>query len=197
MVFSLALSTTGSGAYTFILRQPLDHSGPAGAPITLGFALTATDGDNDTSPGTLAITVDPAGSIGSIHYDTLSTGVFVNLDGVAHTLGAQTVAAGTATDSDLDGATTDVIGNDNVAGVVSAYGGAGDDVLFGGSGDDILNGNGGADTIVHTIGGGHDTVDGGPGSDRLIVDDNAGAKTVRCRRLSHQLHRADRRHGCA
>ena len=178
VVFSLALGATGTGTYTFTLRQPLDHSGPAGAPITLGFALTATDGDNDTSPGTLAITVDPAGSIGSIHYDSLTTGVFVNLDSVAHGFGAQTVAAGTATDSDLDSATTDIIGNDNVAGVVSAYGGSGNDVLFGGSGDDTLNGNGGADTIVYTLGGGHDTVDGGLGNDKLIVEGNAGAQTV-------------------
>ena len=178
VVFSVALSVAGTGAYTFTLRQPLDHTGPAGQPITLNFTTNIVDGDFDATTSSFAVQVDPAGSISSINYSNLTTGVFVNLDEASHTVGAQTVAANTATDSDLDAATRDIVGNDNVTGVVSAYGGSGDDVLIGGAQDDTLNGNGGADTIVYAIGGGHDTVDGGTGTDKLIVEGNANAQTV-------------------
>ena len=187
VVFSVELSTTGTGSYVFTLRQPLDHNNSTGGgnpgpqAITLTFAVTGTDGDGDSAATSFAIQVDPAGSIGSINYSNLTTGVFVNLADSDTTVGGQTVAANTATDSTLDTPTLNVVGRDNVTGVTTALGGSGDDVLVGGSegnalygfaGDDILRGEGGNDTLRG--GGGTDLVYGGADDDTIEGGLDAG-----------------------
>ncbi|HEV7257126.1 MAG TPA: DUF5801 repeats-in-toxin domain-containing protein [Bosea sp. (in: a-proteobacteria)] len=173
VVLSVELSAAGTGSYVFTLRQPLDHSGAAGTPIELGFTVTATDNDGDTAATSFAVRIDAAGSISSINYAALQTGVFVNLDGIAHIGGnGQQVAGDTATD--LQGATPKIVGIDNVAGIANAIGGAGDDILFGGSEANVLTGNGGNDEL-HGLGGadqlygmaGDDTLYGGEGNDTL------------------------------
>jgi len=168
VVLSVELSAAGSGSYTFTLRQPLDHAGsPAGAPITLTFDVTGTDGDGDPADTSFAIQIDPAGSISSINYASLQTGVFVNLADVSTTVGAQTVAANTATDNDNDAAATNIVGNDNVAGIVEAIGGSGDDILVGGAEANTLTGNDGADILDG--GAGSDLLQGGAGNDTFIL----------------------------
>ena len=64
IVFTATLSDTGTGAYSFDLRQPLDHAGPSpvgGHYIDLAFAYTATDADGDPDPGHFTVRVDAAG----------------------------------------------------------------------------------------------------------------------------------------
>ncbi|ODV08275.1 MAG: hypothetical protein ABT15_03080 [Pseudonocardia sp. SCN 73-27] len=163
VVFSVELSTAGTGSYVFTLRQPLDHSGPAGAPITLTFPVTAQDGDLDPVTTEFSVQIDPAGSISSINYSGLQTGVFVNLDGSAVTVDGQTVDADKATDRTGQGP---IVGIDNVAGIVDAYGGSGDDIIVGGAEGNVLHGNAGADHI-----------DGGKGADTLYGE--AGDDTFR------------------
>ncbi len=173
VVLSVEFSTAGTGSYSFTLRQPLDHSGAPGTPIELGFTVTATDYDGDDAVTSLAVRIDAAGSISSINYAALQTGVFVNLDGAAHTgLNAQVVAGDTATD--VQGASPKIVGVDNVSGIATAVGGAGDDILFGGAEANVLTGNGGADEL-HGLGAadqlygmaGDDTLYGGEGNDTL------------------------------
>ena len=163
IVFLVELSTAGTGSYVFTLRQPLDHSGPAGAPITLTFPVTGQDSDHDPVSTAFSVQIDPAGSISSIDYSALQTGVFVNLDGSPVTVDGQTVGADEATDRTGQGP---IVGIDNVAGLVDAYGGSGDDVIVGGAEGNTLHGNAGADYI-----------DGGKGADTLYGD--AGDDTFR------------------
>lgn len=146
VVFSVEVSAASAGSYVFTLRQPLDHSGPAGAPITLSFSVTGADGDGDPLSIGFAVQVDPAGYIGSIHYDDLTTGVFVNLDGAAHTVDGQLVAKDTATD--IAASATKIVGIDNVAGIVDAFGGKGDDILIGSGEGNVLSGGAGQDLLV-------------------------------------------------
>ncbi|WP_441276863.1 T1SS-143 repeat domain-containing protein [Tardiphaga sp. 172_B4_N1_3] len=49
-VFTVQLSDTGNGAYTFNLLDNLDHAGANGASLPLTFSFTATDSDGDTTP---------------------------------------------------------------------------------------------------------------------------------------------------
>ncbi|WP_105431449.1 DUF5801 repeats-in-toxin domain-containing protein [Neorhizobium sp. T6_25] len=166
IVFTASLNVA-TGAYSFSLIQPLDHTAPNATSQYLDLALsfTATDADGDAATSTVTVRVDAAGTIGSINYSNLSTSVFVNLDDAAHMIGGQTVAADTAT----DGATVidKVIGIDSVSGIVDALGGAANDVLIGGDEANKLTGNGGSD---HLDGGlGADVLDGGAGNDHFVL----------------------------
>ncbi|WP_441241213.1 T1SS-143 repeat domain-containing protein [Tardiphaga sp. 768_D3_N2_1] len=66
-VFTVKLSDTGNGTYTFNLLDNLDHTGANGASLPLTFSFTATDSDGDTtSPSSFTVTVtDDVPSIGS------------------------------------------------------------------------------------------------------------------------------------
>ena len=175
-VFTVAVDAA-TGKFTFVLLQPLDHTSPSLVEATLEQSLTFTftavakDADGDSATGHFDVTVDAAGSLGSIDYGNLASGVFVNLSGSEFTWGGQTVAADTATD--MTG--SHVVGNDAMAGIVDAYGSQAGDVLVGGdeanhlkgdAGHDVLIGNGGDDTLEG--GGGDDALYGGSGSDMLI-----------------------------
>jgi T1SS-143 domain-containing protein len=165
IVFTASLNVA-TGAYSFSLIQPLDHTAPNATSQYLDLALsfTATDADGDAATSTVTVRVDAAGTIGSINYSNLSTSVFVNLDDAAHMIGGQTVAADTAT----DGATVidKVIGIDSVSGIVDALGGAGNDVLIGGDEANNLNGNGGDDSLFG--GAGNDRFGGGTGINKMV-----------------------------
>ncbi|UIK04593.1 DUF5801 repeats-in-toxin domain-containing protein [Neorhizobium galegae] len=166
IVFTASLNVA-TGAYSFSLLQPLDHTAPNATSQYLDLALgfTATDADGDAATSTVTVRVDAAGSIDSINYSNLSTSVFVNLDDAAQMVGGQAVAANTATDgaSEID----KVIGLDSVSGIVDALGGAGNDVLIGGAEANKLTGNGGND---HLDGGlGADVLDGGAGNDTFVL----------------------------
>ncbi|CDZ48038.1 DUF5801 repeats-in-toxin domain-containing protein [Neorhizobium galegae] len=166
IVFTASLNVA-TGAYSFTLLQPLDHTAPNATSQYLDLALgfTATDADGDAATSTVTVRVDAAGSIGSINYSNLSTSVFVNLDDSAQMVGGQTVAANTATDgaSVLD----KVIGLDSVSGIVDAMGGAGKDVLIGGDEANKLTGNGGNDYLDGGLGA--DILDGGEGDDTFVL----------------------------
>jgi T1SS-143 domain-containing protein len=64
VVFTLEVTDVSTGAYTFTLVKPLDHTAPAsGDPafennIDLDLAFTVTDGDGDTAAGTLNVMID-------------------------------------------------------------------------------------------------------------------------------------------
>jgi T1SS-143 domain-containing protein len=164
-VFIVTLTDQASGAYAFQLLQPLDHAAPVNGTqyLDLGFGFTATDSDGDTTaPGSFTIRVDAAGSIGSIHYDNLTTGVFVNLSGSAQTVGDQTVAAHSAADrTGINGG--NVVGHDALGATVDAYGSSGNDILIGGDENNHLVGGAGNDLLVG--GKGADTLEGGEGDD--------------------------------
>ncbi|WP_417411536.1 DUF5801 repeats-in-toxin domain-containing protein, partial [Hoeflea sp.] len=178
VVFNVSLSDLASGSYTFNLLQPLDHAAPVGTDhyIDLTFAFNATDSDGDVSANSsFTVRVDAAGTISSIDYSALDTGVFVNLDDVAHTVGSQTVDADTATDR--TGVDPNIVGMDSVLGINDAMGGSGDDVLIGGSENNILRGNDGNDTLVG--GTGSDVLDGGDGVDTANYAADSGGIHVR------------------
>jgi T1SS-143 domain-containing protein len=164
-VFIVTLTDQATGAYAFQLLQPLDHAAPVNGTqyLDLSFAFTATDSDGDTTaPGSFTIRVDAAGSIGSIHYDNLTTGVFVNLSGSAQTVGDQTVAAHSAADrTGINGG--NVVGHDALGATVDAYGSSGNDILIGGDENNHLVGGAGNDLLVG--GKGADTLEGGEGDD--------------------------------
>ncbi|MCJ9669507.1 DUF5801 repeats-in-toxin domain-containing protein, partial [Neorhizobium sp. SHOUNA12B] len=166
IVFTASLNVA-TGAYSFSLLQPLDHTAPNATSQYLDLALgfTATDTDGDAAASTVTVRVDAAGSIDSINYSSLSTSVFVNLDNVAHMVGSQTVAADTATDgaSVID----KVVGIDSVSGIVDALGGAGNDVLIGGGEANKLTGNGANDYLDGGLGA--DVLDGGEGNDTFVL----------------------------
>lgn len=66
-VFTVQLSDTGNGTYTFNLLDNLDHAGANGASLPLTFSFTATDSDGDTtSPASFTVNVtDDSPSIGT------------------------------------------------------------------------------------------------------------------------------------
>jgi T1SS-143 domain-containing protein len=80
-VFSVTLDDLGSGAYTFVLFQPLDH-GVAGTEddILYNLGFTVTDGDGDTADGTLVMTVDDDTPIWQA--DSKPVSAVVNEDGL-------------------------------------------------------------------------------------------------------------------
>jgi T1SS-143 domain-containing protein len=163
-VFIVTLTDQATGAYAFQLLQPLDHAAPVNGTqyLDLGFGFTATDSDGDPASGSFTIRVDAAGSIGSIHYDNLTTGVFVNLSGSAQTVGDQTVAAHSAADrTGINGG--NVVGHDALGATVDAYGSSGNDILIGGDENNHLVGGAGNDLLVG--GKGADTLEGGEGDD--------------------------------
>ncbi len=164
VVFTVSVDKT-TGEYAFDLKQPLDHTSPTGGKqyLDLSFEVTAKDGDNDTASGSVTVRVDAAGTIGSINYGNLDTGVFVNLSETSVTRNGQTVAADTATDR--TGA--HVVGVDAMAGVNEAYGSKAADILVGGEEANVLKGNEGDDVLIG--GKGSDTLDGGADNDTLIV----------------------------
>ncbi|QLF71648.1 tandem-95 repeat protein (plasmid) [Peteryoungia desertarenae] len=164
VVFTVTPNSS-TGSYTFDLRQPLDHTSPVSSAqhLDLTFGVTAVDSDGDPATGAFTVRVDAAGSIGSIDYSNLTSDVFVNLSGFSVTRDGQTVAADTATDRPGD----NIIGRDGMAGVVSATGGSGNDILVGGGTNNILNGGDGNDLLIG--GKGNDTLNGGLGDDTLIV----------------------------
>ena len=176
VVFTIFISDAGTGSYDFILRQPLDHPAPVGLNhfIDLDFGYTATDGDGDTDGGTFTVRVDAAGTIGSISYDGLTSGVFVNLSDDNWTIGSDTAGAHKATDraSVVD----KVVGIDDVTGIVDAYGSDADDILIGNDQANILGGNDGNDLIIG--GAGNDTLQGGIGTDTVDYSQDGGSKGV-------------------
>ena len=63
--FKLQITDAPTGAYTFTLLQALEHAPGSGATdntedpnIVLSLAYTATDGDGDSAPGTISVTID-------------------------------------------------------------------------------------------------------------------------------------------
>ncbi|UIY28984.1 hypothetical protein LZK73_20475 [Neorhizobium galegae] len=56
-VFTVSLSDSSDGSYTFILNDNIDHLGANGASATLNFGFTAKDSDGDTAPGSFAVTI--------------------------------------------------------------------------------------------------------------------------------------------
>ncbi|MGM4961962.1 T1SS-143 repeat domain-containing protein [Tardiphaga sp. 1201_B9_N1_1] len=66
-VFTVQLSDTGNGTYTFNLLDNLDHAGANGVSLPLTFSFTATDSDGDTtSPASFTVNVtDDSPSIGT------------------------------------------------------------------------------------------------------------------------------------
>ncbi|MDR6821138.1 T1SS-143 domain-containing protein, partial [Neorhizobium sp. 2083] len=163
-----ALLNAATGGYTFSLLQPLDHTAPNATSqyIDIALGFTATDADGDTSAAsTITVRVDAAGSIDSINYSNLSSSVFVNLDGTAHTVLGQTVAGDRATDGIL--VSDKVVGIDNVTGVTDAMGGSANDVLIGGGEANKLSGNGGNDYLDGGLGA--DILDGGEGNDTFVL----------------------------
>ncbi|MGP9811308.1 T1SS-143 repeat domain-containing protein [Rhodopseudomonas sp. NSM] len=57
-VFSVSLSDSGSGSYSFTLYDNLDHASGAGAnTLPLNFAFTATDSDGDVASGSFTVEV--------------------------------------------------------------------------------------------------------------------------------------------
>ncbi|CDZ56241.1 T1SS-143 repeat domain-containing protein [Neorhizobium galegae] len=56
-VFTVSLSDSGDGSYTFILNDNIDHLGANGSSTTLNFGFTAKDSDGDTAPGSFAVTI--------------------------------------------------------------------------------------------------------------------------------------------
>ncbi|WP_441227843.1 T1SS-143 repeat domain-containing protein [Tardiphaga sp. 20_F10_N6_6] len=66
-VFTVQLSDTGNGTYTFNLLDNLDHAGANGASVPLTFSFTATDSDGDTtSPASFTVNVtDDSPGIGT------------------------------------------------------------------------------------------------------------------------------------
>jgi T1SS-143 domain-containing protein len=186
VVFTLSIADTGSGAYTFDLKQPLDHPAPDVAGdhyIDLTFATLAADGDGDTVSAPFTVRVDAAGVITGSAHDTIdysadAGGVFVNLSESSQTVDGQTVAADTATD--LAGTAHALLGIDQLGtDIRNAVGTGGDDIFVGGSEADNLSGGGGNDTFVYNVSShGQETIDGGDGTDTaLIVNDTGAAQT--------------------
>ena len=178
-VFTIDLSDSDEGYYTFTLLQPLDHAAPTGSgqSIDLGFAIVATDADlDDSSTGSFTVTVDAAGSAtaSSIDYSGLSQAVFVNLDSVSRTVNGQQMDAETATDG--SSVATPLIGQDSVSGIADAAGGSGSDILAGNDSSNTLGGNAGSDFLVG--GGGNDIIDGGAGDDTVTWAVGDGSDTV-------------------
>ncbi|WP_349363819.1 MAG: DUF5801 repeats-in-toxin domain-containing protein [Roseitalea porphyridii] len=172
-VFTLEITDQATGAYEFTLFKPLNHGAPDG---TLTFNLQVEDGDGDTAPITLTVTVDAAGTVtgDEISYAGAASAVFVNLNDMSETSGSQAVPANTAADRPAADGGAHYIGQDDVTGIVDATGGSGDDVLIGGDeantligndGDDLLAGRNGADLLEG--GAGNDTLSGGGGSDTI------------------------------
>ncbi|MCQ1766605.1 VCBS domain-containing protein [Neorhizobium galegae] len=56
-VFTVSLSDSDDGSYTFILNDNIDHLGANGSSATLNFGFTAKDSDGDTAPGSFAVTI--------------------------------------------------------------------------------------------------------------------------------------------
>jgi T1SS-143 domain-containing protein len=171
VVFSVALSKDGSGAYSFTLNQPLDQTSSISGndhftDITVSYSAIDSDGDADKASFT--VRVDAAGVISNqnhdISYADLTSGVFVNLDNSAATYAGQTVGADKATDTSA--VTDKVVGIDNVGGIVNVTGSKGSDVIIGGAEDNVLKGGAGNDIIDGR--GGTDKLYGEDGDDRLI-----------------------------
>ena len=184
IVFTLTLADTGSGAYTFDLKQPLDHPTPdvgGNHYIDLTFATTATDGDNDTVSAPFTVRIDAAGVITGDHtidYSADAGGIFVNLSNESQTVDGQTVGAETATDR--AGIADVLLGIDQLGTEIhNVIGTAGDDILVGGSGTDSLSGEGGNDTFIYNVSShGQETVDGGSGTNtEIVVNDSGAAQT--------------------
>ncbi|MCZ7658594.1 MAG: hypothetical protein M5U07_12430 [Xanthobacteraceae bacterium] len=176
IVFLASLSDIGTGSYSFDLRQPLDHPAPDGAQqhyIDLTFSYTATDADGDVDAGGFTVRIDAAGTVSSIDYSGLATGVFVNLANVATTVAGETVAANSATDR--ASVTRKVVGIDQLGAITTAYGSQGDDILVGGNEASRLDGNDGDDLIYGL--GGNDDLRGGVGDD--VIDGGAGHDLIR------------------
>ncbi|MES0810626.1 DUF5801 repeats-in-toxin domain-containing protein [Roseibium sp. SCPC15] len=166
VVLTVALSDAAAGSYSFELVQPVDHLAPVGTDhyIDLTFSFNATDSDQDVSEdSSFTVRVDAAGTISSIDYSVLSTGVFVNLSDSEQTEQGQTVSANTATDR--SGVSSLVVGEDDVSGIIDAVGGSSDDILIGDDSANHLQGSGGNDLLVGL--GGNDDLSGDEGDDRL------------------------------
>ena len=155
IVFTATLSANGT--YDFALKQPLDNPAPVNGntSLNLTFDITATDADGSTASGHFTVNVDAAGSTGTpgvIDYSHETTGVFVNLSGVAVTFGGQTVAAHTATDLASGGG--HVIGIDQLGAITGAIGGSANDVIALSSTEFAakpqINGGGGTNTLLIT-----------------------------------------------
>ncbi|WP_283805466.1 tandem-95 repeat protein [Tardiphaga sp. OK246] len=166
-VFTVSVDAA-TGNYSFTLLQPVDHTSPndqGEQTLNLTFSTTATDTDGDSTPGFFSVTVDAAGTVGSIHYDDLTTGVFVNLADTATALNDQTVAANTATDLTSGGG--HVVGNDAMGAITEAHGSKANDVLVGGDEENTLYGNEGNDTVTGGLGADH--LYGGAGDDTFLL----------------------------
>ncbi|MEM9635182.1 MAG: DUF5801 repeats-in-toxin domain-containing protein [Pseudomonadota bacterium] len=177
VVLTVALSDAAAGTYSFELSQPIDHTAPVGSDqyIDLTFSFNATDSDQDVSEdSSFTVRVDAAGTISSIDYSVLSTGVFVNLSDSEQTEQGQTVSANTATDrSDVS---TPVVGEDDASGLIDAIGGSGDDILVGDDSSNQLLGGSGEDLLAGGLGA--DTLTGGEDADTFVLDSLAEADII-------------------
>ncbi|RYF88687.1 MAG: calcium-binding protein, partial [Caulobacteraceae bacterium] len=140
------------------------------------FTVVANDGQADSAPQTITITVfgeneQISGDVGNnvITGDSAPNDIY-GLDGNDTLNGADGndfVFGGNGSDT-LNGGQ----GNDELnggAGADKLYGGAGSDTLFGGEGNDTLRGEDGDDFVYGDNG--NDTIDGGLGNDDVRGDD--------------------------
>ncbi|TWF54972.1 beta strand repeat-containing protein [Neorhizobium alkalisoli] len=73
IIFTVSLSDSGSGQYTFRLYGNIDHLGNDSASKTLNFGFTATDSDNDSASSSFSVTiVDGGPSIGRVENETVN-----------------------------------------------------------------------------------------------------------------------------
>ena len=101
--FKLQITDAPTGAYTFTLLQALEHAPGSGATdntedpnIVLSLAYTVTDGDGDSAPGTISVTIDddmplpiaPDPLVGSNVAGTSATAALDSDDNVDNNVGA-------------------------------------------------------------------------------------------------------------
>ncbi|MEM9059163.1 MAG: Hint domain-containing protein [Pseudomonadota bacterium] len=136
--------------------------------------------DSDTLSGsdaddalTVTFTGDEAGTFVDQDGDS---GLFVEIEAVELTSGADTVDASAASS-----AVTVVAGS----GADTVTGGSGDDVVYGGGGNDEIDGAAGNDTLsggagndTLTGGAGNDTLTGGSGNDVFELSDSGGTDSI-------------------
>jgi hypothetical protein len=96
-----------------------------GTPLELTLGTTLTDGDGDTSTGSISLMLEPSALNSEINGG----------------LGNDTLLGGAGNDTIIGGLGNDILN-----------GGAGDDILNGGPGDDILTGGSGKDTFLWNSG---------------------------------------------
>lgn len=177
-----ALNGTGNNQANKLVGNDAANTllGLAGNDILSGGASADTldggDGDDTLRGDAGNDTLMGGAGIDTIDYAAEGSGnVVVNLSATSQTVGAGTLAAGTALDAIggtdtltgienvTTGAGADIVWGSDVANIIDL--GAGNDTAYGLAGNDILRGGDGNDTLDG--GDGNDTLEGGDGDDVL------------------------------